>query len=586
MRGVAILGAIGVSACSSTLTPTNPSARSEWTSDWAVHPGFSLTRDTEGYDFPTALAFIPAPGPNAKDPAYFVTELRGKVKVVTNDRTVYTFAENFFDLLPPEELPHRSGEVGLAGICLAPEQGFVFVTFAFQDQDQVLRNNIVRFETTPGTFAVEPGSRIAWSEIFAQDVSAPSHQIGPCQVTGRSLLVGIGDGEQPSQSQNPHSTLGKVLRMTLDGKPAPGNPFRQDDSVAKAANFVWASGLRNPFSLKVVGERLFVVDNGPDLDRFLEIQAGGNYLWNGTDWSAGTHALAALSPSVAPVQLDYYPAGASLFPARYQQTFFMASAGEMRHEDAKRPGVLGLHYSVEESRLLSVPEFFLSYRGRTHQMVTGLALGPDGLYVMPLFPDGEGRTALLRVTYDPSHEHPIVLGRSDPAVAIMRRKGCFGCHTLTNVAEGGSAGPRLDRDSLTPRLLARLHAPDYRRAVQRLDELSTDPFRGYRAARQEVLAAQGLDRVHLWLTYRIREPRFDDAFSQMPNLGVSEEEASSIARYLLSGEGDETEADGVPLWQRLPPPRHRYTAFAFLAGAVGAFVLSLWAHRRRRDTEE
>src|SRR6266542_4349303 len=69
-------------------------ADSGWQSEWAAQPGFSLRVDTDGYQFPTAIAFVPSAGKNPHDPLYFVAELRGKVKVVTNDRTVHTFAEN------------------------------------------------------------------------------------------------------------------------------------------------------------------------------------------------------------------------------------------------------------------------------------------------------------------------------------------------------------------------------------------------------------------------------------------------------------------------------------------------------------
>ena len=77
----------------------------DWRSDWSLKENFDISIDTEGYRFPTAIAFVPNPGNGPKDPLYFVTELRGKVKVVTNDRTVYTFAKDFFTFKPLEELP-------------------------------------------------------------------------------------------------------------------------------------------------------------------------------------------------------------------------------------------------------------------------------------------------------------------------------------------------------------------------------------------------------------------------------------------------------------------------------------------------
>ena len=45
----------------------------DWRSDWAVPSGISTTIDTEGYDFPTAIAFVPNPGAGPKDVLYFVT---------------------------------------------------------------------------------------------------------------------------------------------------------------------------------------------------------------------------------------------------------------------------------------------------------------------------------------------------------------------------------------------------------------------------------------------------------------------------------------------------------------------------------
>jgi hypothetical protein len=65
----------------------------------------------------------------------------------------------------------------------------------------------------------------------------------------------------------------------------------------------------------------------------------------------------------------------------------------------------------------------------------------------------------------------------------------------------------------------------------------------------------------------------------MPNLGLSEAQAAVIADFLLGGKRHEKRPQGVPLWQRLPPPRHRYSVFAFIAGVVCAYLASL-AYKR------
>lgn len=169
-----------VPACGPRSDPTRPAAGG-WRGEWAVETGFGLAMDTEGYDLPSAIAFVPKPGGGPKDPLYFVTELRGKVKVVTNDRTVYTFADSFFLSQPRKELPDMEGETGLAGICLEPNRGYVFVTFAYHGPDGILRNNVFRFQAAPGTFSTRAASRVAFTDIFSSYEAAVSHQIGPAR---------------------------------------------------------------------------------------------------------------------------------------------------------------------------------------------------------------------------------------------------------------------------------------------------------------------------------------------------------------------------------------------------------------------
>jgi glucose/arabinose dehydrogenase len=133
----------------------------------------------------------------------------------------------------------------LAGICLDPAHGCVFITFAYRDDKKILRNNIIRFKTTLGTFALAPQSQVAFTDVFAPYESGPSHQIGSCRVDGEMLYVGVGDGfKSPLESQQIDSLLGKIIRMDLDGKPVPINPFYVDGDIQKARNYVWAYGLK------------------------------------------------------------------------------------------------------------------------------------------------------------------------------------------------------------------------------------------------------------------------------------------------------------------------------------------------------
>ena len=41
---------------------------------------------------------------------------------------------------------------------------------------------------------------------------------------GQSLFLTVGDRQRFTPAQDPNQPVGKILRLTLDGKPAPGNP--------------------------------------------------------------------------------------------------------------------------------------------------------------------------------------------------------------------------------------------------------------------------------------------------------------------------------------------------------------------------
>lgn len=127
---------------------------------------------------------------------------------------------------------------------------------------------------------------------------------------GKSLYMTVGDRQRMVPAQDPNQPVGKILRLTLDGKPFNGNPNfgktgaatiplidpPRDTEVAKTATPVstytfpgpnltpaetWASGFRAPYGLALspAGE-LWEVEHGPrGGDELNLIQKGKNYGW-------------------------------------------------------------------------------------------------------------------------------------------------------------------------------------------------------------------------------------------------------------------------------------------------------------------
>lgn len=564
----------------------------DWKEDWALEKGFNISIDTEGYEFPSAIAFVPNPGSGPNDPLYFVLELRGKIKVVTNDRSIYTFAEHFFTYTPSQELPAFTGENGLAGICLDSENGYVFVTFAYQDKDNVLRNNVVRFDSEPGTFSLKPDSMTAFTDIFSREGSTHSHQIGPCQVSDGALYVAVGDGfEAISQtghdfkrSQSPDSVLGKILRMSLDGKPLKSNPFYVDDDVKKARNYVWAVGFRNPFGLKIVDGHVFVADNGPSVDRIVEAHKGGNYFWDGTNTSFATNSLVVFVPGAGVTQLDYLPPDAHVFPEPYAGRFYQSQCGDPDTDPMVTSGrdIAMFDYSFKMGKVIAPPAVFLRYVGAGFQTLAGMAVGPDGLYIAPILPLSDGRSAVLKVGYDPEHSHPYTLESETSAPILLKSKGCYGCHTFGENG-WGTAGPNLDSEGLVARVNERLASAGYKKRIIELDGLEKEPYKSYREERAEVLGKSGIERVRTWTKYHIMEPKFDNPDSAMPNLGLNEKEAEMITLFLVPDPPDTRTEVYHDFNIVIPQLRYRYLVYAFFLGSgLTLLIIGGYTALRRR----
>jgi hypothetical protein len=569
-------------------------AQESWKSEWSVPDGFALNIDVEGFDLPTSIAMVPNPGPGPKDAIYFVTELFGKVKVVTRDRSVFTFAEKFFDVKPEIPPPSTWGEIGMAGIALDEKRGYVFVSFLFHDSHKIMRNGMVRFQSKPGTFGLKSEGMTSFNKIFEKESAWVNYHIGPILVDDDKLFVAVGDGGKPFSAQDLEYTTGKILRMTEDGLPLPDNPFYVDNNPYNAKNLVWAYGFRNVFGLSLVNGRLLASENGIDIDRFIEIRKGENYGWDGTDWSIGMNAPMVFGKTIGPAQLTWVSPENAVFPPEHRSKFYMA----MSYGQNLTTGVVSLEYDFATSRMKATPRNFLLMKpppngldwrpGAIIQKVVGVGLAPDGLYVVVMYPvrkEQNAKAVVFRVSYDPPRKHAYVLDRDRAAETLMNKHACWYCHSRD--PEKKKAAPTLGDDSLVPRLLTELQSPEYAARVRAMH-----PRDGFGDLRKKLMEVEGVERVRRWIHYRLKSPLFDRPAAAMPAFNMDDAEAATIASYLIERykNPEEVATRGgrfkAVLDKYLDGPKYKHipvaSAFGFLVGIGGTYV---FLRRRKRHKE-
>jgi len=248
------------------------------------------------FDNPWALAFLP-------DQTMLVTEKPGSLWLVKADG-----AKTQVGNVPRV---HFEGQGGLLFVAAAPafaQNRQVYLTYSEPGEGG---DGLALARATLDTSGAQPA--LANVEVLWRQLPrGKGGQFGgyiAFSPDGRYLFLASGERQRFTPAQDPDQALGKILRLTLDGKPAPGNPgagkvgaatigvIDPPENTGSAAKAVarkvtldapnltpaetWSTGHRNPYGLAFdTHGRLWETEMGPQGgDELNLIEPGRNYGW-------------------------------------------------------------------------------------------------------------------------------------------------------------------------------------------------------------------------------------------------------------------------------------------------------------------
>ncbi len=259
---------------------------------------FTMTQ-VATFNLPWRIAFLP-------DGRMLVTEKVGPVWLVTQQG----------QKTPIDNVPAvlHQGQGGMLGVFVSPHYAkdqSVYLTYAEPNEDRTgssLALARARLAIGANSASLE-GLQVIWRQM----PKGRGGQFGAAiafSPDGRYLFLTVGDRQRMTPAQDPDQELGKILRLTLDGKPAPGNPMAgktgatsvplinppRDTELAKTAPVVstytfegpnltpsetWSTGHRTPYGLAFAPDgRLWEIEHGPrGGDELNLIEPTKNYGW-------------------------------------------------------------------------------------------------------------------------------------------------------------------------------------------------------------------------------------------------------------------------------------------------------------------
>ena len=334
--------------------------------------------DQGQFDTPFALAFLP-------DGRILVTEKPGKLKLRATDGSVKNVAG------VPTVAP--GGQGGMLDVALAPDFAKSRTIYLSYSEPRPSGRSLALARATLKDGAV-PGLE-GLKVIFRAGSDGTGEQFGgniAFSPDRKLLYLSAGERQRFTPSQDPDQAIGKILRLTLDGKPAPGNP---NYAAGGARAETWSSGHRNPYGLSFDKQgRLWEIEMGPKGgDEVNLIQPGKNYGWpkasNGSNYDdtpIPDHAPGDgfeppkiwWNPSISPGGLMIY--SGKMFPAWQGSAFIAALSGQAL-----------IRVSLDGDKAAKADQWAMGMR------IRDVAQAPDG--AIWLLQDGRGNGGhLMRLT--------------------------------------------------------------------------------------------------------------------------------------------------------------------------------------------
>lgn len=249
-------------------------------------------------------------------------------------------------------------ELGLTGLAIDPAFEsrpylYIYYTAKRSTGDEPRRTVLARVTLEDGQ-PVRVEELLGWEASFECCRSGGGMAFAP----DGTLLVAVGDHEQPFDAQNVLAPPGSILRLSSDGTAPFDNPFRGP---------VFALGLRNPYDVAVdpATGNSYATENGfMGQDAVVEIKAGANFGWPG-------YGLPVPADEIAE-PLTFHPSGSGTTGIEFYSAGVLAAFDGHILYCRRTTGnihdiVLAANGTVGEHRVYSGP------------CQTDIATGPDGL---------------------------------------------------------------------------------------------------------------------------------------------------------------------------------------------------------------